>query len=188
MADMIYLAIMADPTLSDKQRECEKRFKSYVDDHRDNVKRAWNMIKDNVHIIDYIKTQTNNISFLIATIDSFINAHDMSKYSLAEWEPTRINFYPVDDQEKEDNIAAYEKAWEHHYTTNMHHWNWWAKTGNKDKMSLEFVIEMCCDWVAMSIKFGGDAYHWYLEQTDIVLGEQQKEWMITILKLLYDIK
>ena len=69
----------------------------------------------------------------------------------------------------------------------MHHWNWWAKAGNKDIMPVNFIVEMCCDWIAMSMKFGGDAYHWYLDQDDIVLGEQQKEWVINILTKYYGI-
>ena len=40
----------------------------------------------------------------------------------------------------------------------------------------------------MSMKFGGDAYHWYLNQKDIKLGERQKEWVVNILKKLYAIK
>ena len=55
-------------------------------------------------------------------------------------------------------------------------------------MPFAFVVEMCCDWIAMSMKFGGDAYHWYLEnKKEKDLGVKQDEWTRTILKMYYNI-
>lgn len=188
MSDIVYLAIMADPHMPMAQRKQEKAYKDYVDEHVKNVKIAWEKMKENKDVMDYLDSIYVGVSFLISSVDDQIRSHDSSKYGIDEWEPYRKNFYPVDDQEKEDNIADFQKAWEHHYNQNMHHWDWWAKSGNKDAMGLNFVIEMCCDWAAMSMKFGGDAYHWYLKQKDIKLGERQKEWVVNILKKLYGIK
>lgn len=187
MGNMVYLAILADPTMSKEQKEQEKQYKKYVDEHKSNVEKAWSQMKSNKHVMKYIKSFDNS-DYIIATVNGLVAAHDMSKYDIEEWEPYRRYFYSVNDEEKEDSRADFEKAWEHHYMNNLHHWDYWARTNSVDKMPIEFVIEMCCDWIAMSIKFGGTAYNWYNNQKNIVLGKKQKEWTVTILQKFYDIK
>lgn len=188
MSDLIYLAYANDPSISEEQREKEKEYKRYIDEHIKNVTNAWMIMKNNKNVIEYLKSIVNvDIQFFISSIDSQISAHDMSKFSIEEWEPYRKNHHPVDEQEKLDNKSDYEKAWEHHYTNNLHHWNWWAYNKQENKMPLTYVVEMCCDWIAMSMKFGGDAYHWFLNQKDIILGVKQKEWLVNILTLYYGI-
>lgn len=189
MGDLVYLAIIADPTMSDKQRQKEREYKKYVDGHREFVAKAWKNMKAMSSIIEYLSTITDNVNFLLATVDTLINAHDMSKYKIEEWEPYRKNFYPVNEEEKENNIADYQKAWKHHYMVNLHHWDYWHNTDSVDKMSIEFVLEMCCDWIAMSMRFGGTAYKWYIDnKKDIVLGDKQTDWVTNILKIYYNIK
>ena len=188
MSAMVYLAYANDPNASEEQKKKEKEYKKYIDEHIDNVHKAWEFMKRNKKVMDYIaKISGVNISFTISALNSQIKSHDMSKFSLDEWEPYRMHHHPANEQEKIDSQAAYEKAWEHHYTNNLHHWNWWAYNKQEDKMPLNYVIEMCCDWIAMSMKFGGDAYHWYLDQKDIVLGTKQNEWLTNILTLYYSI-
>ena len=187
MGDILVLAIMEDPNITEEQKQKEKEYKKYVDEHISNVNKAWDMMKKNSSCMDYIHSLDKSI-FITSMVDSLVSSHDMSKYGLDEWEPYRRNFYPVNDEEKNDNIASFEQAWEHHYMNNLHHWDYWCKTNSVDKMPLEFVIEMCCDWIAMSIKFGGTAYDWYTKQSDIVLGLKQKEWVEAILKKFYNIK
>lgn len=187
MGDLVYLAILSNPNLTKEQKAKEKEYKAYVDEHVSNVKTAWELMKSSDKVMDYINT-IDDSSTMKVVVDSLISAHDMSKYGIDEWEPYRRNFYPVDEDEKEENKVEFEKAWEHHYMNNLHHWKYWTGTNRVDKMPLEFVIEMCCDWIAMSMKFGGTAYSWYTKQTDIILGKKQKEWTETILKKFYNIK
>lgn len=188
MSDLICLTMINDPNISEEQRKKEKEYKKYIDEHIKNVNKAWDIMKRNKKVMDYISSiDSADISFTVAALDGQIKAHDMSKFSVEEWEPYRMHHHSVDEQEKIDSQAEYEKAWEHHYTNNLHHWNWWAYNNQQDKMTLNYVIEMCCDWIAMSMKFGGDAYHWYLKQTDIVLGNKQHEWLTNILTLYYGI-
>lgn len=185
---LIYLAMACDPNISEEQRKQEKAYKKYVDEHRANVKKAWENIKNNKKIMDYVKQETGSIEFFRMQLDSQVQCHDMSKYDLEEWEAYRINHFPVDDQEIEDNKADYDKAWIHHYTVNLHHPDWWSINKKQDSMPFAFVVEMCCDWIAMSMKFGGDAYHWYLEnKKEKDLGVKQDEWTRTILKMYYNI-
>lgn len=188
VSHMIYLAYANDPSISDEQKKAENEYKEYIEEHINNVNKAWSLMKKNKDIMKYIGKEAGiDVAFMIASLDNQIKAHDLSKFSVEEWEPYRMHHHSINDQEKIDSKADYEKAWEHHYTNNLHHWNWWAYNNQKDKMTLNYVIEMCCDWIAMSMKFGGDAYHWYLDQTDIILGEKQKTWLINILTKYYGI-
>ena len=189
MSDLIYLTYANDPSASEEKKKKEIEYKRYVDEHRSNVEKAWSHMRKHKKVLDYLESiYSSNINFLLSSVDNQIQSHDMSKFSVEEWEPYRMHHHSVDEQEKIDSQAVYEKAWEHHYTKNLHHWNWWAYNDQKDKMTLNYVIEMCCDWIAMSMKFGGDAYHWYLKQTDIELGDKQKEWLTNILMLYYNFK
>ena len=44
MGNMVYLAMLADPTMSKEQKEQEKQYKKYVDEHKSNVEKAWSQI------------------------------------------------------------------------------------------------------------------------------------------------
>ena len=115
-----------------------------------------------------------------------VRTHDISKYSENEFEAYRKNFYPVNEKEKEENLQDFEKAWKHHYENNMHHWNWWAKN-DINGMPLIFIVEMCCDWIAMSMQFPTkNALEWYNDQVDIKLGNKQKKCVLYILNAYYD--
>ena len=171
-----------DELITQKRQE----YLNYIEEHINNVKKAWSNLISITASQSFLAGFDNSRQLIAITADN-IKVHDKSKYSEEEFEPYRRHFHFIDEKEKEDSTAEFEKAWDHHKENNMHHWNWWAKSGNKNIMPVNFIVEMCCDWIAMSMKFGGDAYHWYLKQDDIVLGEQQKEWVINILTKYYGI-
>ena len=176
-----YVSIMASG-ISEEQKEKEKQYKEYVIEHCRNVKNAWKRMKDNNKVVACLNAIPG---FDKDVVDYLVSNHDNSKYSEAEWEPYRKNFFPLNDQEKFENENAFEEAWKHHYSHNFHHWNYWANYNSIDSMTTNYVTEMCCDWIAMSDKFGGDAYSWYQSQTDIKLGTSQKVWVQNILVNFY---
>ena len=56
--------------------------------------------------------------------------------------------------------SNFDKAWEHH---NPHHWNYWLdEKGIPQRMDSKYLSQMICDWEAMSLKFGGFAQEYYL--------------------------
>lgn len=170
--------------------KCEVDYKKYVDEHRANVVTAWhNMMKNDFtcgYLASLVELDDGYISF-IHRMNKRIEAHDLSKYEKEEWEPYRRYFYPVDEEEKEKAKDDFNKAWEHHYTVNPHHWDHWVAIDKIGDMTLEDVTEMACDWIAMSMKFGGSALDWYHKQTDIELGYFQKIWIENILEKYYKI-
>lgn len=155
----------------------ETLYREYINNHRTNVQRAWNLMKNNPECLEYIeKTIINsNIDAIIDCVDTLINNHDLSKFGPEEFDAGRKNFYPVSPEEREENLVNYDKAWVHHYTNNMHHWNWWDESNNEDKMPFIYVIEMICDWEAMGYHFGNNSKKWYeKEKGNIHLGTEQR--------------
>lgn len=53
----------------------------------------------------------------------------------------------------------FEKAWEHHYKHNKHHWDYWVD----NNMPINYIRQMICDWAGMSRKFGDSAQEYYLK-------------------------
>lgn len=154
--------------------EKEKIYKKYINNHKLNVQKAWETIKSNNKCLNIILNYMPKLN--IDIIDAEIKNHDNSKYSIEEFDAYRKQFYPISKEEKERNKEAFDKAWKHHYTNNMHHWNWWYESGNMNKMPYVYVIEMICDWEAMGYQFGNTSKEWYQENKgNIHLGEKQRK-------------
>lgn len=168
---------------SEEIRKKQKEYINYVQEHVNNVRKAWFEVK--------MKCKTYLVYMCpmsdLKTIDYCINTHDQSKFSKEEFEPYRKNFYPINDQEKEENKEAFDLAWKHHYMVNPHHWDHWYEMDRLDEMPFTFVVEMICDWQAMSYKFGGNAKEWYEKnKNSIVLGKNQRKWVEELLNKLCD--
>lgn len=170
-----------------KPKEIE--YKEYIQNHQLNVARAWAKIKENRDCMNvFLKYINTTEDALIESVNEMVRNHDASKFSKEEFDPYRKNFYPMSPDEKESNLKAFDKAWEHHYTNNLHHWDWWYKTGQADAMPLLYVIEMICDWLAMSFHFGNSAKEWYeneKKKNTIHLGVIQQQFVEEILNILY---
>lgn len=186
---------MSDVFVQDEVIKLRNKYRVYIDTHRNNVALAWKNMKSNDICEDTLgkcveiyngKIDVINLVNLMNTVSANVRSHDQSKYSDMEFEPYRKNFFPVDEKEKEENVQDFEKALQHHYENNMHHWNWWANNNQKEKMPLSFVVEMAMDWIAMSMIYSdSNALEWYRKQENIVLGEKQKKCVELILKMYY---
>lgn len=162
-----------------------KEYKEYINDHKLNVERAWNDMKNNKNAIDLISQYIPNINIDMTfnLIDDLVKHHDESKYSPEEFDAYRKSFYPISKEEEESAKAELDKAWNHHYMNNMHHWNYWHLSGNVDRMPFHFVVEMICDWKAMEYGGKGPMNTWYAENKDkIYLGEKQREFAEALMK------
>ncbi len=166
----------------------ENSYKEYIDNHRQNVQKAWLVMKSNSDCMNLISKYLNtSITSSIRLIDMLIDAHDMSKYGNNEFHQYRKEFYPASEDEKIMNKDAFDIAWKHHYHNNLHHWNWWYESGNMDNMKMPYVVEMICDWEAMGYQFGNTSKSWYEQnKANIHLGNRQRlfaeELMNTICK------
>lgn len=164
----------------------ENTYREYIDNHRQNVQKAWCTMKSNTECMDFISKKLNtNIEAAIALIDDLVKAHDLSKYENNEFNAYRANYYPVSPEEKEANATAFDLAWKHHYHNNLHHWNWWHETGNADNMKLAYVVEMICDWEAMGYYYGNTSKQYYEANKDkIHLGAVQRLFAETLMNII----
>ena len=184
MEALIYENIINDPNISETQKIQERKYKQYIDNHKNKVIETWDELKKNKIIYNYILSQSQSQD-IIEIIDKNISNHDNSKYGEEEWEPYRKHFYPVNEEEKKASKKEFSKAWEHHKKINSHHHEHWKEINQNDKMPLYDVVEMCCDWISMSKVLGGTAISWYNQQVNIFLGMKQKEWTLLILNEYY---
>ena len=149
----------------------EQEYLDYINDHIKNVKHAFVLYfaplfyKNNIfeHISD------KELKTAIKDLAKIINTHDASKFGDAEFDGYRAKYYPT-RRELDGNDAykgaveeRYEECWKHHYMTNDHHPMHWvdSESGVPRDMSLRAIIEMICDWEAMSIAFNSDTIEWY---------------------------
>lgn len=179
-------------TISETQRAKEIEYKNYVDTHIKNVETAFNRLTALPEFYNVIESHNHNFaaSLYIHLLSIQIAKHDNSKYDDPEWEAYRRYYYPVDDDEKKAAERDADIAWEHHYQNNPHHWDYWYYTNSIENMPLSYIIEECCDWIAMSMVFPGTALEFYKEKClnkgEIKLGEFQKMVTEKILTLYYE--
>lgn len=118
--------------------------------------------------------------------------HDASKFSRTEWGPYARWFYSLAPDgrswytiwkegeginvpyEMEPYATArvlkrdFDRAWEHHWRHNMHHWEYWGTRpvqlgGISIPMSETYVQEMIADWWAAGYAKGAtDVVSWYI--------------------------
>lgn len=158
----------------------DQEYKDYIDEHISNVKQVWEDLQL------FLMGQWSIRKDTIKKIDYFISHHDKTKYSSEEFQGYRQWFYPVDEIPK--NKKSFDDAWNHHQKFNPHHWQYWLMwkpEGTKPlNMDLHFIIEMLCDWTAMSYKFGDTPEIFYNKNKDsMLLSFQTRELVETWLPL-----
>lgn len=171
MGNILNEAVVFDDNDSYERNLKEQEYLEYIKDHISKVMESF---------VNYIIpiTKMNNISSLISDqefreaayrVGSTIETHDASKFSDSEFDAYREKYYPT-TRELDGDLAyksnleeRYEEAWKHHYETNVHHPEHWYDhtSGISTDMSLDAIIEMICDWEAMSLKFGTSVLEWY---------------------------
>jgi hypothetical protein len=87
--------------------------------------------------------------------------HDWTKFTPAEWGPYVRRFFPAGQIAEP---AAFEPAWEHHWTCNPHHWQYWTRgrPGAPVFMPDTYAREMVADWIGAGRAQGKpDTAAWY---------------------------
>ena len=158
------------------KKEKQKRlYNAYIYKHKKNVLRAfYEMLQ--CHDLEWIMQDPDIYKPLwIRALD-----HDDSKFDPEEYDAYRAHFFPIDKEEKEENAAAFEKAWEHHWKNNDHHWQ--ARVTWKDE-DFNINTELAClenimDWLAMGYEFHDRPFEYYEKNKDkITLPEKQKQFI-----------
>lgn len=162
-----------------------KQYDEYLKQHRDNVRKGFEWIKENLPqlvIGDY------DYEWQIA-----LN-HDFSKDKMDEYDAYDEYFY---GEHKDDPIVIrdFNQAWLLHIHRNPHHWQYWVLINDdpeKGSIGLDipynYILEMICDWWAFSWASGNlyEIFDWYEKHTEyMILNDGTRE---TINTILYDIK
>lgn len=104
---------------------------------------------------------------LYRLLSHIVADHDKSKYTDEEFIAYRQYFCPSMEDKLPDTVKyqAFDYAWQHHYTTNRHHPEYWGSLNYQQltevKMPDEFFAEMICDWIAVSLTKHSSLYDWW---------------------------
>jgi len=123
-----------------------KKTREYLENHIDNVRRAYNMVIQKCSDMKWAAD-----SYASKAFETEIRYHDLSKLGPEEFIQYRDNFFPSCDYDKAN--SGFACAWEHHKANNTHH----HETAKTDYD----IVHMVIDWVAMSLALGGTAQEFY---------------------------
>ena len=115
----------------------QKEYKDYIITHKARVMEFADWLEDNCPEV-----------FEEVDVDVFwdlIEEHDNSKFSEEEFEPYAKKWHLDGKKTRE-----YELAWEHHWSNNEHHPEYW----DGEDMPYIYILEMICDWGSFSIASG----------------------------------
>jgi hypothetical protein len=141
-----------------------RNYCDYLEEHLNNVEKAWEVLK--------AKCKNKTFAwddFRYFSINDMIKLHDVSKFSQEEFIPYCQKFFPASKLPDfvEPFPADFDKAWEHHYQSNSHHWENWATQEHHHPYAEEcYLVCMVCDWMAMGMKFGDTAREYYEANLD----------------------
>ena len=170
------MSYIIEPELSDKEYE----YREYIFEHIKNV--------EIVHkeLLSYLVA--NNVDLATRKIlERNIAFHDRTKGKAREFYGYRKKFYPEENENKEEANEAFSFAWNHHQKTNRHHWEYWvlikdSGTVSALEMPLVYVLEMMCDWCAMSLKFSNLPSQWHQDNSGRIFVHEKtniliKKWL-----------
>ena len=156
---------------ANERNKKEQEYLDYIKDHIAKVNEMFNLyfipLLEESAISSLVSDE--DLKLGIQELQTIINTHDASKFSDAEFDGYRAKYYPtlLEQNADTDYILAmedrYEQCWIHHYTVNDHHPMHWVnkETGIPEDMTIRAIIEMLCDWEAMSLNFDTSTVEWY---------------------------
>jgi hypothetical protein len=153
-----------------------REYLDYIEEHYDNVQKAWELIKDKCKDFKVIHDD-----WCFALIDQEVKNHDDSKLSVEEFQAYRQWFFPCSYEQSNKDI--FDKAWEHHKKHNEHHWqNWTIIQNNKPYQEIYLVMNLI-DWIAMGFKFGDTAKDYYKKNKNKI---DIPKWAIEMMYNIFD--
>lgn len=135
------------------------QYDMYLEEHRANVAKAFEWIKDNLRDEVYSKVDAEWLTQF---------AHDDSKYVPMEYDAYDAYFYGNNKSFKV--VEDFKVAWLEHIHNNEHHWQHWVLINDDPDegtvalpMPNKYIVEMICDWWSFSHKSGDlyEIFDWY---------------------------
>lgn len=151
----------------------EERYMRYVQKHRIRMAEAYKEMLTCPEVMNL----GNEVLIMLKQRVVF---HDMTKFKVEEFDAYRKNFFPISKKEKEDNLENFEKAWQHHYDNNSHHWQhrrYNTEFNKNDPEQVVNVLENVCDWLAVGYTYKNRPYQYYEKHKEkIELCPEEKEF------------
>lgn len=155
----------------------EHEYKKYIEEHRDNIRDAFVEVST-CPDLDWIITEDISVKLF-----ERILVHDLSKYSDEEFDAYRRYYHPINIEERQNAKEDFNKAWEHHWKNNDHHWECRQNDTEFTEETELAILENVCDWLAMGYKFHDRPIEYYNKHKNkIKLPEKQRELLEKILK------
>lgn len=175
----------------------QKEYLDYIENHILNVQKAFNIYFIPLLEKEFIsnKLSDEELKAAINKAAVLVLEHDASKYSDDEFDGYREKYYPTakekaDPEFEKSSEEKAEIAWESHYKHNPHHPKYWVnEDGTIKDMTLEYIIEMICDWRSFSIKNNdpNEVITWYKEKADNEKASMSDRTREIVEELLFNI-
>lgn len=140
-----------------------KEYDLYLQEHKANVKKGYDWIKENLP--DLIPS---DMRLILEHQIGF--AHDASKTESDEYGPYDAYFYG--GNRSSQVVDDFNMAWLKHIHRNPHHWQYFVlQCDEPDEgeivldMPYKYILEMVCDWLSFSIAKDNmyEVFDWYDE-------------------------
>lgn len=143
-------------------KEQKNKYNEYITNHMTKVSEAYAKLE---YLFFEIFPDVYSNAILNNQLHYNIGMHDKSKFDPIEFYPYAKRFYPVEGTICNAEDPKYKLAWLHHIHNNPHHPEHWAYYDDGKLVILDmediYIIEMLCDWEAMSVYFGTKTIDYY---------------------------
>ena len=151
----------------------EERYMRYIMKHRRNMADAYKEMTSFPEILEL----GNEVLIMLK---QRVVLHDITKFMNDEFDAYRKHFFPINKKEKENNLENFNRAWQHHYDVNAHHWQHRRhKTDfdKKDPVQVVDVLENVCDWLAVGYTYKNRPFQYYEKHKNVIeLCPAEKEF------------
>lgn len=150
--------------------ESKEKYTEYIYIHIKNVNEAYKKaIKAFKDVFPEI--YTNNGLAKLNQLEYNLICHDKSKFSTDEFWPYAMRFFPINsvNPKSKDIEDGFQLAWLHHVHNNPHHPAHWTLVEDGEIKIFDmpdiYIIEMLCDWMAMSKYFNSTTLEYWQSES-----------------------
>lgn len=140
-------------TYCETMKESKEKYTEYINNHIKAVQEAYETAINGFKAV-FPEVYEDDKQVFQLSIN--LQHHDRSKFDENEFWYYAMRFFPVNgiDPESEKVKKDFKIGWLHHVHNNAHHPNHWALVDDNKVILINmpdiYIIEMLCDWMAMS--------------------------------------
>ena len=155
---------MGKITYCDNIMQSKEKYTEYITNHIKNVQDAYKEASD---AFKEIFPKVYEKDHLITELNMNLIQHDNSKFSDDEFWGYVMRFFPMKniDPKSKQVKKDFDLAWLHHIHNNQHHPQHWSFVDDGEIKVVDmpdiYIIEMLCDWMAMSKYHGSTTLEYW---------------------------